>query len=57
MSDSGVEVCESAGRAFAGIGCIQQWAQLRVDGIAGPVDLNVFVDDADAFADWRVVAE
>lgn len=28
-----------------------------VDGIAGPVDLNVFVDDADAFAAWRVVAE
>lgn len=29
----------------------------RVDGIAGPVDLNVFVDDADAFAVWRIVAE
>lgn len=29
----------------------------RVDGIAGPVDLNVFVEDADAFANWRVAAE
>lgn len=29
----------------------------RVDGIAGPVDLNVFVDDTDAFVRWRVVAE
>ncbi len=29
----------------------------RVDGIAGPVDLNVFVDDGDAFVGWRVVAE
>ncbi len=29
----------------------------RVDGIVGPVDLNVFVDDADAFVRWRVVAE
>ncbi|MBN8214710.1 MAG: glycoside hydrolase family 25 protein [Xanthomonadales bacterium] len=28
-----------------------------VDGIAGPVDLNVFVDDADAFAVWRALTE
>ena len=29
----------------------------RVDGIAGPVDLNVFVDDADAFVRWRALAQ
>ncbi len=29
----------------------------RVNGIAGPVDLNVFADDADAFVLWRAPAE
>jgi lysozyme len=29
----------------------------RVDGIAGPVDLNVFVDDADAFVRYRTLVE
>lgn len=29
----------------------------RVDGIAGPVDLNVFADDADAFVRWRALAQ
>lgn len=28
-----------------------------VDGIAGPVDLNVFVDDADAFVRWCALAQ